>query len=461
VIPANSLLRTSTFRLVALYLGLFVLSTGAVLGYVYWNTAGLLARQTDETIQAEATGLAEQYRQGGLTQLVRIIAGRSREAGESIYLVTNFAGRKITGNISAMPANVPEGEGWVEFPYTITDADGKDAHEARAYLFRLAGGFSLLVGRDVEDRRYFVSLIRQALYWAVGLILVLGIAGGVLMSRNFLRRIDAIGTTSASIMRGDLSERMAVSGTGDELDRLAVSLNEMLDQIERLMNAMREVTDNVAHDLKTPLTRLRARLEDALRSGSEPIYREALERTIDEADQLLKTFNSLLSIARAEAGETRASMGRVDIAPMLADVAELYEPLVEEAGGAIAVDVQGDCRVTGDSQLLAQVVSNLLDNALKYGTIADGPPLHIAVTAARTGDRVEISVADNGPGIPEDQRARALERFVRLDTSRTRPGSGLGLSLVVGVARLHGGEFRLEDNAPGLRALLILPASNS
>jgi signal transduction histidine kinase len=154
-------------------------------------------------------------------------------------------------------------------------------------------------------------------------------------------------------------------------------------------------------------------------------------------------------------------MGPVDIAPMLADVAELYEPLVEEAGGAITVDVQGDCRVTGDSQLLAQVVSNLLDNALKYGAVADGPPLHIAVAAGRTGDMVEISVADNGPGIPEDQRARALERFVRLDTSRTRPGSGLGLSLAVGVARLHGGEFRLEDNAPGLRAVLVLPASNS
>lgn len=457
MIPANSLLRTSTFRLVALYLGLFVLSTGAVLGYVYWNTAGLLNRQTDETIQAETTGLAEQYRQGGLAQLVRIIAGRSREAGESIYLVTNFAGKKVTGNISAMPANIPEGEGWVEFPYTITDAGGTDPHEARAYLFRLAGGFSLLVGRDVQERRYFVRLIRQALYWAIGLILALGLAGGVLISRNFLRRIDAISTTSRSIMSGDLSERMEVSGTGDELDRLAVSLNEMLDQIERLMNAMREVTDNVAHDLKTPLTRLRARLEDALRTGSEPVYREALERTIEEADQLLKTFNSLLSIARAEAGETRASMEQVDIAPMLSDVVELYEPLVEEAGGTIAVDVAGRCRVRGDGQLLAQVVSNLLDNALKYGAVEGGPPLHVVVTASRVGDSVEIVVADNGPGIPEDQRTRALERFVRLDTSRTRPGSGLGLSLVVGVARLHGGEFRLEENTPGLRAVLKLP----
>ncbi len=452
------LLRTSTFKLVAVYLLLFAISSGAVLAYIYWNTAGLLERQTDDTIRAEITGLAEQYGQGGLRRLLATINARSRDAGDSIYLLADFVGRKVGGNLSAPPENLPAGEGWVEFPYRPAGGESKDLHDARAYLFRLPGGFLLLVGRDVHDRRLFAGLIRQSFYWAIGPMLVLGLVGGFLISRNFLGRVDAISETTRTIMRGDLSGRMRVTGTGDELDRLATSLNEMLDQIERLMTAMREVTDNVAHDLKTPLTRMRARLEEVLRDADAPAesQREALLRTIGEADALLKTFDALLSIARTEAGEARTTMTEVDLGALLEDICELYDPILEDAGGRLSRDLRSVPWVRGDRQLLSQAVSNLLDNAVRHGADADGV-VTVTVSAEREDDLVRVSVSDRGPGIAEGDRARAMERYVRLDTSRSSPGSGLGLSLVRGIARLHGGDLVLEDSSPGLRAVLSLP----
>ncbi len=451
-----NILHTSTFRMVALYLSLFVVSTGAVLGYVYWSTAGLLKRQTDDTIRAEITGLSEQYRQGGISQLVRTVAGRSRAEGQSIYLVTGQTGQKIAGNISNLPENRPPGEGWVEFPYAVATPDGVEGHDARAYLFRLPEGFVLLVGRDVNDRRYFVTLIRQAMLWAIGLTLLFGIGGGLLLSRNLLNRVDAISRTSRAIMQGDLNERMAVSGTGDELDRLAAGLNEMLDQIERLMTGMREVSDNVAHDLRTPLTRLRARLEDALRPGSNADHRVVMEETIVEADKLLATFNALLNIARTESGECRTAMVRIDACDVVREVCELYEPLVEEAGGELVFSACEDCHVEADRQLIAQAISNLVDNALKYGRPDEGD-FRLAVSVSAADGYAELAVADNGSGIAQDDRMRAVERFVRLDASRSQSGSGLGLSLVHGVAKLHTGSFALEDNNPGLKAVLRVP----
>ncbi len=456
----RNLLRTSTFRLVALYLFLFAASSGAVLGYIYWNTAGLLERQTDDTIRAEITGLAEQYGQGGLRRLVQTIDIRSRDAGDSIYLVADFIGRKVSGNLTSLPENLPEGEGWVEFPYGGAAGEGAKSHDARAYLFRLRGGFLLLVGRDVHDRRYFTGLIRQTLFWALGLTLALGVAGGFLISRNFLNRIDAISQTSRAIMRGDLSERMAITGTGDELDTLATSLNDMLNQIERLMTGMREVSDNVAHDLKTPLTRIRARLEDGLRQPDtlDAKQREVLERTIEEADQLLKTFNALLSIARTEAGEGRSNMAAVDVGDVLRDLAELYEPIVEQEGGTLKVTAGPGLIVHGDRQLISQAVSNLLDNAVNHAAGQENASPRIVIDGKSVDGRVVVCVADNGPGIAEADRDRAMDRFVRLDESRSKPGSGLGLSLVRGIAGLHGGALELTDNHPGLKANLSIPA---
>jgi len=453
------LLKTSTFKLAAIYLLVFAVSAAAILSYVYWNTAGLLVRQTDATIEAELKGLEEQYRQGGLTSLINVIRTRARKDSANVYLLTDFRGRPLAGNLAALPAGTARGNGWVNFPYTIEHLKGKQVHSARARYFTLRGQFHLVVGRDIEEQQVFVSVIRASLFWSLGLVLLLGLAGGLLMSRNILTRINAINTTSKSIMSGDLTGRMPISGSGDELDQLAHNLNSMLAQIERLMTGMREVTDNVAHDLRTPLTRLKARAEDALRSKGDEGYKAALEDTITDADDLIATFTALLSIARARAGEMTGALEAVNLSDIAHDVAELYEPVVEAAGGTLMVDADKAVNVKANRQLLAQVAANLVDNAVKYGMM--GKTKNIIISTALVDEKPQLSVSDTGIGIKEQDRARALERFSRLDASRTGPGTGLGLSLVKAVIDLHGGELKLEDNAPGLKISLIFPVKSN
>ena len=447
------LLRTSTFRLAALYLILFAVSVGALLGYVYWNTAVLLERQTDDTIRAEIQALADQYRLRGLPGIIDTIQRRSADGTSSVYLLVDSAGRRVAGNLTSLPPIPAEEASWIEFPLDVRRGGTTERHLARAFYTDLAGNFDLVVGRDVEALRQFATIIRTTIFYALAIAMVLGLGGGLLMSRNFLRRVDAITAASRNIMDGNMAGRMPVSGSGDELDRLALALNQMLDQIERLMEGMREVSSNVAHDLKTPLTRVKSMVEAALRSDNEEQYRAALERTVEESDRLLATFNALLSIARAEAGQSRSGMAPIDAATVIADVVELYEPMAEEQGGSLASTVTPGLSVVADRQLLAQALTNLIDNALKYG----GPSPEISVTGAVEAGKVVIAVGDRGPGIRPEDRGRVTERFVRLDSSRSQPGNGLGLSLVLGVVKLHQGELRLEDNHPGLLAKLVLP----
>ncbi|MDO8289678.1 MAG: HAMP domain-containing sensor histidine kinase [Parvibaculum sp.] len=460
MLPIN-LLKTSTFRLAVLYLGLFAASAILLLAYVYWNTAGFLVRQTDEAVQAEITGLAEQYAQGGLPLLVHTVIQRSRDPGESLYLVLDPAGQVLAGNLDVRPNVQPGADGWMDFVYSRRALNGVELKAARARAFVLAEGFYLLVGRDVQERREIESLITNALVWAIALTLMLGLIGGLFMSRNMLARVDEINKSSQDIMGGDLSRRLPIAGTGDELDQLGRNLNAMLDQIEALMIGMRQVTDNVAHDLRSPLNRMRNRLEVTLLQDMSPDeYRNVLERTIGEADHLLTTFNALLMIARAEAGSLRESMTNVDASAIARDAAELYEPVAEESGFAIRVSVKDGLFVRGNRELLSQVLTNLIDNAIKHGKPdnieTSVPTIDVAVDLDAEG-RVEMSVADHGPGIPAHQYARVLERFVRLEESRNTPGSGLGLSLASAVVRLHGGRITFSDNAPGLKVKLSLP----
>src|ERR1700694_5885917 len=293
------------------------------------------------------------------------------------------------------------------------------------------------------------------------MVVVFGIAGGFFVARRVLRRVDAMTHTATAIMGGDLSERLPVAGSGDEFDRLAVSLNVMLDRIEALMRGLKEVSDNIAHDLKTPLTRLRNRSEEALRTAkSESDYRQALEATIEESESLIRTFNALLMIARAESGQARDNMSEFDAAEVARGIGELYEPLAEEKGVTLEGEAPAAVAVRGNRELVSQALANLVDNAIKYAAIGagkNGAAKGIVVTALNDGERALLAVDDKGPGIPESMRERVVERFVRLEQSRTVPGSGLGLSLASAVATLHGGELKLQDNQPGLRAIIALP----
>jgi signal transduction histidine kinase len=467
VTALGKLFRTTTFKLTLVYLTVFALFAAFLLGYFALNTRRLIDEQITDTVNAEITGLSEQYRLGGIRRLVLVVDARARRPGSSLYLVTTFNGEALAGNVTALEPGILDSPGWTETVYRRLDeaenANQKHPeHRALVRVFQLPGGFRLLVGRDLDERERLYHIVLSAGRWSVAIVIVLGLAGGLFVTRRVLRRVDAMTETTRTIMEGDLGERLPVAGTGDEIDRLAENLNEMLERIESLMRGLKEVSDNIAHDLKTPLTRLRNRAEQALRAAkSDAEYRAALEATIDESDGLISTFNALLMIARAESGQARDNMQDFDAAEIAHDIGELYEPLAEEKGIALKVDAERAAPVKGNRELVSQALANLVDNAIKYaepaGATANGEPAEIVVAAQDGGDRILLTVADRGPGIPEADRSRAVERFVRLEQSRSQPGSGLGLSLAAAVARLHGGELTMEDNKPGLKCVIALP----
>jgi len=436
------------------YLVLFGMSSMVLLGFVYWATAGISTSQTDETIHAEVTGLGEQYRNRGLTGLIEIVRQRSQNQRQSLYLVIDGSGNSLAGNLNAWPSVETQEGGWLEFSYQRPVGGKTETHKARARHLLLGGDFQLLVGRDIHELLRVEKIMQRTLTWAVALTICLGLVGGMFMSRNFLRRIEVINKTSREIMAGDLHQRVPVAGREDELDRLACNLNEMLDQIERLVTGMRQVTENIAHDLRSPLNRLRSRLEVTLMGeSSEDEYRQALELTIDEAAALLETFNALLNIAQAESGQPDGNPEDFDLSALASDMAELYEPVAEEKSITVIKQIEEGVNLHGNRHLLSQALANLLDNAVKYSMEGGS----ITIMAHQRDDGCELIVADSGPGIPEDDKVRVLDRFVRLEASRNSPGSGLGLSLVNAVAKLHNAEFILEDNFPGLKVVLKFP----
>ena len=464
----GKLFRTTTFKLTLVYLTVFALFAAFLLGYFALNTRRLITEQITETVNAEITGLAEQYRIGGIRRLVIVVDARARRPGSSLYLVTTFTGQALAGNVTALAPGILDSPGWTETAYRrLDEAEAPKTtvhphHEALVRVFQLPGGFRLLVGRDLEERERLYRIVLSAGRWSVAIVIVLGLGGGLFVSRRVLRRVDAMTETTKTIMGGDLGGRLPVAGTGDEIDRLAQNLNAMLERIEALMQGLKEVSDNIAHDLKTPLTRLRNRAEQALRSShNDAEYRAALEATIEESDGLIRTFNALLMIARAESGQAREDMMDFDAAEIAHDVGELYEPLAEEKGIVLKVEAEQPARVKGNRELISQALANLVDNAIKYAAPCpertSGVEPEIVVRALNSGDRILLTVADTGPGIPEADRAHVVERFVRLEQSRSQPGSGLGLSLAAAVARLHGGELTLEDNQPGLKSVIALP----
>ena len=366
----GKLFRTTTFKLTLVYLTVFALFAVFLLGYFALNTRRLITEQITDTVNAEITGLSEQYRLGGIRRLVIAVDARARRPGSSLYLVTTFNGEALAGNVTALPPGTLDTEGWTEIVYRRLDEpenSGKPEHDALVRVFQLPAGFRLLVGRDLEERERLYHIVLSAGRWSVIIVVVLGLAGGLFVTRRVLRRVDAMTETTRTIMGGDLGGRLPVAGTGDELDRLAENLNIMLERIEALMMGLKEVSDNIAHDLKTPLTRLRNRAEQALRTANtEPEYRAALEGTIEESDGLILTFNALLMIARAESGQARNDMTEFDAAEVAHDIGELYEPVAEEKGIVLRVEAEAAAPLHGNRELVSQAVANLVDNAIKY-----------------------------------------------------------------------------------------------
>ncbi|WP_240002526.1 sensor histidine kinase [Oleisolibacter albus] len=452
--PRIDLLRTTTFRLAAFYLGLFTLSVMAVLAVVYWFTAGFIERHTEETILREVNELRNTWENRGRVGLMQLVSERSENPRtEMIYAVATPNLDVIAGNLATWPMSTGQ-VGWTAFDIRSLRKPGP-VRPAVAVVISLGSSGWLLVGHDMTERYLLRGQILTGLVWAVLLAVCIGTAGALLMGRRVAVRIETVNRTIDRITAGHFADRMPIAGTGDEIDRLSQNLNRMLDEIGRLMLSMRQVTDNVAHDLRTPLSRLRARLELALleEEMTSP-QRATLEMAIGEIDRLLGVFGALLTIAAAESGRARTDFAAVDLGALVADAAELYEPVAEERGQSLSVSGPSGIQVQGSRQLLAQLLSNLVENAVKY--TPEGGTVSIAA-AQRPDGAACLSVADTGPGIPAGDRERVLDRFVRLEEHRGTPGHGLGLSLVAAVARLHDASLSLEDNGPGLRVVVVFP----
>lgn len=454
------LLRSATLRLILSHLVLVAISTGLVLGFLYWRVGGVIDEEQRAVVDAEITGLLDDYARDGVPALAAALEGRLATPADrdAIYLLASAQGQRIAGNLAGWPATLQPGSGWTILKLYRTDRSRPTEISARAV--RLPHGELLLVGRDVAARVAFDRTLGRALVWALVAILGLALATGWLLSRLVGGRIAEIDGAARAIMAGRLDRRIGLRGTGDEFDRLAGTLNDMLDRIEILVSDLRTVTDSLAHDLRTPLGRLVRHLEGASGEAIAPEDRQRrIEAALGEAEDVLATATALLDISRIDAGLGADQFADVDLGRLATDVSDLYEAAAEERGLRIAVKAAPGLMVRGHDQILALAVSNLVDNALKHAP--QGSTITVSTEAAGPCAGPALVVADTGPGIPEADRARALDRFVRLDPSRSGPGTGLGLALVASVARMHGAVIDLGDNQPGLRAALRFPKERS
>ncbi|MDX8481178.1 HAMP domain-containing sensor histidine kinase [Mesorhizobium sp. VK24D] len=479
-----AIMKTTAARLSALYLLLFALCAVLLVLYMTSLSARMLTAQTQETINDEVLGLAQAYQRGGLPVLVRVVENRSRQPGANLYLIADANGQILTGNVQSLEPGVIETEGWTTRPFSYqrfgegeldrlrgggsdqtapppragAQSEGEKGHNAIALVLRLPNQMIMLVGRDLGEPERFRAVIRRALTLALGMMGLGGLLIWFFVGRAALKRIDSVSDASRRIMGGDLSGRLPVTGAGDEFDRLSENLNTMLARIAMLNEGLKQVSDNIAHDLKTPLTRLRNRAEATLAGKHKTAdYRQALEGTIAESDQLIKTFNAILMISRLEAGYSSETTSPVDLAATVSDVVELYEPVAEEAGVALEATVPEAITIHGNRELIGQALSNIVDNAIKYSTGAIEDP-KVRVTLERAGGEIKLVVSDNGHGIPDDtDRARVTERFVRLEKSRSQPGSGLGLSLAKAIMTFHNGRLDLLPANPGLSVVMSFP----
>ncbi len=446
------MLRSASFKMASVYAALFSLSAAVFMLFIWWATAGLLERQVESAIRADAQILSEHWLEGGLASLVVNIHERLDQDidNAALYLLEDAAGNHLAGNIEHWPPAITSTSLWYELP--VSRGGTRGLAEMRA--FELPGGDRLLIGRDIRGRDMLRRLLGQTLLYALLLVFVLSMVGVIVVRNLFHRMVSNVADTTSRIAAGELGERVKLIGTGDEFDQVAETINDMLDRIARLMDGVRQVSNSIAHDLRTPITRARGLLEDALAHERHPDeLRAAIEHAVDNLDDITKVFEALLRISEIEAGSRRSAFGLFDLAPLLSTLGEFYAALAEEGGATVEVEAPASLEVRGDRALLQQAIANLLDNAVKFSRRGGV----VRLGAAIIGGRAVVSVVDDGPGMPPEDLARATERFFRGETARSTPGSGLGLALVLAVVQLHGGELRLEDAGPGLAARIVLP----
>ncbi len=454
------LVRTTAFKLTIVYLLVFGGLALGLIAYISNTTKDIIDRQLEAAIEGESVELVNEYRRTGLFRLMRTIERRSMRPDANLYLITDFSGNPIAGNVAELIYEPAEAQAGAAFPVRYmrlvpSETAERTTHRALARLSVLGGNYRMLVGRDVEDRIEFSAIISRSIRGAMVVVAVLALLSWAFISRVVLRKVDAIGGSTRQIVAGDLARRLPTDGSGDEFDRLAVGVNTMLDEIERLHAGLQEVSQNIAHDLKTPLTRVRNRLDEILRMAPEGAEREAtLAATIEECDQLIRTFDALLTIARVESHTTAVVLERTDLSVVVEDMGEFYEPAAEDAGMQLVVDVTPGLAIPGEPTLLRTMIANLLDNAMKYGSSETNV---VELRLKRMRDEAVLTVRDHGTGVAEGDRARLTDRFVRMDAARSKPGAGLGLSMVKAIVGHHGGQLSLDDAAPGLAVRIALP----
>lgn len=463
--PSLSLLRTTTFRLALAQAGIVFAFVLALLAYVYLATIGQLNADADLLADQEYAALDRAYAEGGIRRLNQEVVERAARQGPLLYVLAENNGAVITGDFQQLPVTPVGAAEPVDFNFERVDEDGAAVRgRARGQVGRLLNGPILLVARDLGDSALISGRITSVL-WSVAFIgVVLSIASGLIGSWLATRRVEALSATAHEVMGGNLSSRAPVRAENDEFDALAIAINAMLDRLQHLMQVSRTAGDAIAHDLRSPLTRFRQKLEAALEAPPDSeADREALRTALDEADSVLDTFAAVLKLARVE-GNVTWRFERVNATNILRELVDFYEPAAEEQQRTLKGEVEDGLYIYGEPGLFTQAVSNLIENALKY-TYASG---HVELRAVRRADgRIEIAVSDDGPGIPPTDRDRVLERFVRLESARSTPGAGLGLSLVAAVARLHKGGLHLRDGLggqgerKGLGAVLVLPAMSN
>jgi signal transduction histidine kinase len=423
-----------------------VLLLGAI---VYWMTTSALERQFNERIEAEASSLAAQYRSRGNDHLIALLQAREMDEplGQFGYSLTTSDGRLIEGSLMVEPKL-----GWRDVVQELRP--GESARRFRILTVTLDPSSQLSVAADLSSVEDVERAVLEAFGGALAATVLLGLGGGLFISSRFLRRVDGITSTAQAIIAGNLKRRIPVRGTSDDLDRLAVTLNRMLDQINELMEGVRQVSSDIAHDLRTPLSRLRQRLEASLAVPRGPDeLREAIATAIGDTDDLLATFSALLRIAQIEAGTRRTGFADFDLSALVTDVVEAFAPSIQDEGKALRLSIEERLRLVGDRELLTQLVANLIENAIRH--TPSGTLIEVALRSDSAAPR--LVVADNGPGVPAHARDKLFDRFFRLERSRTTPGTGLGMSLVKAVATLHGARIEVSDNHPGLRLEVVFP----